>query len=234
MLRPRHPISSGRRRQRGLSLIELMIGTTIGLFVVAGTVSLYATNAASSHRLLAEARLNQDLRAAMDLVSRDLRRSGYWGNSIKGTTITGSGTATTANPYRGVSSTDDDVSGEVAYQFSRDATEDDALADNEQFGFQLQGGILKMQTEKEGLADMTDINQVTVTNFSITTVPTDIALGSLCTVVCAVGTPNCPTMTVRHFTISLTGKSVTDPSVERTLKASVRPRNDQLEGQCPA
>jgi prepilin peptidase dependent protein B len=233
MLRPRHHASSSPRRQRGLSLIELMIGTTIGLFVVAGTVSLYATNASSSRHLLAEARLNQDLRAAMDLVSRDLRRSGYWGNAIKGTTITGSGTATTANPYRGVSSTDDEVSGEVAYQFSREA-EDDALTDNEQFGFHLEEGVLKMQTEKDGWADMTDIHQVTVTNFSITTVPTPIALGSLCTVVCAVGTPNCPTMTVRHFTISLTGRSATDTSVERTLKASVRPRNDQLEGQCPA
>jgi prepilin peptidase dependent protein B len=234
MLRPRlQPVSSGRRRQRGLSLIELMIGTTIGLFVVAGTVSLYATNASSSRRLLAEARLNQDLRAAMDLVSRDLRRSGYWGNAIKGTTITGSGASTTANPYRGVSSTDDEVSGKVTYQFSREA-EDDALTDNEEFGFQLEGGVLKMQTEKDGWADMTDINQVTVTNFSVTTEPTDIALGSLCTVVCAVGTPNCPTMTVRRFVIRLSGQSVTDTSVVRTLEASVRPRNDQLEGQCPA
>lgn len=211
-----------------------MIGTTIGLFVVAGTVSLYATNAASSRRLLAEARLNQDLRAAMDLVSRDLRRSGYWGHAIKGTTITGSGTSTTANPYRGVSSTDDEVNGEVTYQFSRDATEDDAVADSEHFGFRLEGGVLKMQTEQDSWTPMTDSNQVTVTQFSITTAPTSIALGSLCTVVCAVGTPNCPTMTVRHFAIRLTGQSVTDTRVERTLEASVRPRNDQLEGQCPA
>jgi type IV pilus assembly protein PilW len=232
MLRPRlQPVSSGRRRQRGLSLIELMIGTTIGLFVVAGTVSLYATNASSSRHLLAEARLNQDLRAAMDLVSRDLRRSGYWGNAIKGTTITGSGTSTMANPYRGVSSADD----AVTYQFSRDTTEDDDVADSEKFGFQLEGGVLKMQTdESTAYAAMTDPNQVTVTEFSITSEPTDIALGSLCTTVCAVGTPNCPTMTVRRFVIRLSGQSVTDTSVVRTLEASVRPRNDQLEGQCPA
>jgi prepilin peptidase dependent protein B len=222
---------SNRRRQRGLSLVELMIGTTIGLFVVAGTVSLYATNASNSRRLLAEARLNQDLRAAMDLVSRDLRRAGYWGNSIKGTTITGTGTATMENPYRGITASED---GEVTYQFSRDATEDDSAADTEHFGFKLEDGVLMMQTEADSWSPMTDSNQVTVSEFSIADNPTELALGSLCSTTCAVGTPNCPTMTVRRFVIRLVGRSVTDTSVERTLQASVRPRNDQLEGQCPA
>jgi hypothetical protein len=41
-------------------------------------------------------------------------------------------------------------------------------------------------------------------------------------------------MTVRRFDILLRGRSVTDTDVTRTLEASVRPRNDQLEGQCPA
>ncbi len=242
----RHVPAVRRRGQRGLSLVELMIGTTIGLFVVAGTVSLYATNANNSRRLLAEARLNQDLRAAMDLVSRDLRRSGYWGNAIKGTTITGTGTSTMANPYRGIETTGTD---EVSYQFSRDATEDDAVTDNEYFGFRLDNGVLMMQTEKDGWAPMTDSHQVTVSEFSIATTSTELALGSLCTTACAVanvalvrlittacavGTPNCPTMTVRKFVIRLSGQSVTDTNVVRTLEASVRPRNDQLEGQCPA
>jgi type IV pilus assembly protein PilW len=230
MLKRRHAFN-GRRRQRGLSLVELMIGTTIGLFVVAGTVGLYANNAANSRKLLAEARLNQDLRAAMDLVVRDLRRSGYWGNAIKGTTITGSGTGTMANPYRGIETTGTD---ELTYQFSRDATEDDAVADTEQFGFMLEAGVLKMQTEKESWLPMTDSHQVTVSEFTIVNEPQELALGSLCPTVCAVGTPNCPTMTVRHFKITLKGRSVTDPNVVRTLQASVRPRNDQLEGQCPA
>ena len=220
-----------RRGQRGLSLVELMIGTTIGLFVVAGTVSLYATNANNSRRLLAEARLNQDLRAAMDLVSRDLRRSGYWGNAIKGTTITGTGTSTMANPYRGIETSGTD---EVSYQFSRDSAEDDAVTDNEYLGFRLDNGVLMMQTEKDGWAPMTDSHQVTVSEFSIATTSTELALGSLCTTACAVGTPNCPTMTVRKFVIRLSGQSVTDTNVVRTLEASVRPRNDQLEGQCPA
>jgi type IV pilus assembly protein PilW len=231
MLRPRHSFASGQRRQRGLSLIELMIGTTIGLFVVAGTVSLYATNASSSRRLLAEARLNQDLRAAMDLVSRDLRRSGYWGNAIKGTTISGSGSSTTANPYRGIATTGTE---EVTYQFSRDATEDDDVAATEHFGFKLEDGVLMMQTEQDSWTPMTDSNQVTVSKFSITNLPQELPLGSLCTTVCAVGAPNCPTMTVRRFVIQLEGQSMTDTSVKRTLQASVRPRNDQLEGQCPA
>jgi len=229
LTRRQHP--SRLHRQRGFSLVELMIGTAIGLFVVAGTVSLYATNAGNSRRLLLEARLNQDLRAAMDLVSRDLRRAGYWGNAIMGTNVIGAATATTPNPYRGI---DASVTDQVTYQFSRDAAEDEEVAETERFGFQLENGVLLMQTQEGQWEPMTDSSLVTVREFSIDTTETELPLGSLCTTVCAVGAPNCPSMTVRRFVVRLRGQSVSDSSVERTLQASVRPRNDQLEGQCPA
>ncbi|HEX5683799.1 MAG TPA: prepilin-type N-terminal cleavage/methylation domain-containing protein [Ideonella sp.] len=221
---------AARHQQRGFSLVELMVGTAIGLFVVAGTVSLYATNANNSRRLLLEARLNQDLRSAMDLVSRDLRRAGYWGNAINGTNITGSGGATVANPYRGIDSASAD---QVTYQFSHDATEDE-VGETEHFGFRLQDGVLQMQTQEDHWEPMTDGTLVTVSEFSIDTTATELALGGLCATACAVGAPNCPAMTVRQFVIRLRGQSVSDTSVQRTLEARVRPRNDQLEGQCPA
>jgi len=219
------------KRQRGFTLVELMVGTAIGLFVVAGTVSLYATNVGASRRLLVEARLNQDLRASMDLVSRDLRRAGYWGNAITGTSITGAAAAAPANPYRGI---DASVTDQVTYQFSRDQVEDEVVAETERFGFRLQDGVLQMQTQQDNWEPMTDSDVVKVLEFSIETTETEMPLGSLCTTVCAVGTPNCPTVTVRRFAVRLRGESATDASIQRTLQTSVRPRNDQLEGQCPA
>ena len=71
----------GRRRparDRGVSMVEMMVGVAIALVVVAGGLALLANFTGENRRLLLETRLNQDLRAAMDVVVRDLRRAGYW------------------------------------------------------------------------------------------------------------------------------------------------------------
>ena len=73
MKRPTH--------QRGLSLIELMIGITVALFIAAAGGSLLVGQLREHRALALEARLTQDLRTAADLITRDLRRAGYWGNA---------------------------------------------------------------------------------------------------------------------------------------------------------
>ena len=55
-----------------------MIGLALGLFVVGGGLLMLAGFTDENRRLLLETRLNQDLRAASDVVTRDLRRAGYW------------------------------------------------------------------------------------------------------------------------------------------------------------
>ena len=69
------------RGQRGLSIVELLIGLAIGLFIVGGAIKLFVDNLTNNRRLLLETRVNQDLRAAADLIARDLRRAGYWRNA---------------------------------------------------------------------------------------------------------------------------------------------------------
>ncbi len=68
-----------RRLQTGLSLIELMVSMSIGLFLLAGAVSvlgkgrdLYRTNDAA-------ARLQETARYAMSTIEADLRMANYWG-----------------------------------------------------------------------------------------------------------------------------------------------------------
>ena len=65
--------------QRGLSLIELLVSMSIGLFLLAGAVSvlgkgrdLYRTNDAA-------ARLQETARYAMSTIEADLRMANYWG-----------------------------------------------------------------------------------------------------------------------------------------------------------
>ena len=70
--------SSCFRRQYGTSLIELMIGSAVGLIVLSGVTAIYANTAQINAKGLGLVRLNQELNAALYLMTRDLRRSGYW------------------------------------------------------------------------------------------------------------------------------------------------------------
>ena len=219
------------RRSCGLSLVELMVGLVIGLIVTLGASSLVALVQTGSWRLLIETRLNQDLRAATDVVARDLRRSGYWGNAISGSQALGSSGVAAQNPYIAVSGSS---SAGLSYGFSRDAVENNLLDDVEQFGFRLSSGVLQMQTASGVWQDLTDDKSLRATAFNITPSETTLALGHLCSSVCAAGTPNCPTTKVRSYAIALTAQAVRDAAVVRTMNLAVRVRSDQQQGRCPA
>jgi type IV pilus assembly protein PilW len=218
------------RRCRGFSLVELMVGMAIGLVVVLGAMSMVVQIQTGSWNLQVETRLNQDLRAAADVIARDLRRGGYWGDAIRGTQTVGGTSTTPQNPYAAVSGS---TSAGLAYGFSRDAVENNVLDAGEQFGFRLSSGMLQMQTSNGVWQDLTDSKNLTITAFNITPSDTALPLGHLCAKGCAPGTPNCPTTRVRSYLIGLTGQSVRDSSVVRNMNISVRVRNDQLQGQCP-
>lgn len=221
-----------RRGQRGLSIMELLVGITVGLIVTGGAVMLLAKNMAGSRMLLTESRLNEDLRNAADLLTRDLRRAGYWGNAMKGVTAIGLTSATTANPYAAVTAP---TSGdEVDYRFSRDpATDNDTLDGNEQFGFRLSNEAIQMQAGS-GWTDVTDKTAVKIKKFQVTANEVTVPLGDACPTVCGVGTPNCPTAKVRSYTVLLQGESAQDDKIKRSLRTTVRVRNDQVSGACPA
>lgn len=55
-----------------------MIGSAVGLVVIAATVATYIAIARSGSEILASAKLNAELRAAMDMMVRDIRRAGSW------------------------------------------------------------------------------------------------------------------------------------------------------------
>ena len=65
-------------RERGLSIIEMMVGIVVGLIVVTGIAKLFADYVSGTKRQMLETRVNQELRTAADLVARDVRRAGYW------------------------------------------------------------------------------------------------------------------------------------------------------------
>lgn len=242
--------SFGARRQSGLSIVELLVGVAVGLFLVAGAATLFVTNLGNSRQLLLEARINQDLRATTDLITRDLRRAGYWGNSLAGTTATviGGVSTTTPNPYRTITP----GNGIVEYAFSRDVAENNTLNSNENFGFQravTNGvGVVQMKVGTGNWQTLTDPQSMDVTGFTVTPTETDVDVRTACAVPCCsdadvtagtCATRNiaagafCPTIRVRQYAVALTANAVGNARVIRTLQTVVRSRNDEYAGVCP-
>ena len=65
--------------QTGLSLIELMIASVIGLVILGGAVTIFSSNSASSKLSTGMARVQDNGRVALDIISYSLRMTGYEG-----------------------------------------------------------------------------------------------------------------------------------------------------------
>ena len=72
----RQPVWPGR--SGGLALTALLVSLLISTTVLAGVVAIYVTVIRGSSIIAQEDRLNQELRAAMDMLVNDIRRAGYW------------------------------------------------------------------------------------------------------------------------------------------------------------
>lgn len=244
MLTRRFRLPHARRRaQRGLSIVELMVGIAIGLIVTAGALALMANYSVESRRVLLETRLNQDLRAAADVVTRDLRRGGYWAQSTAGMWVNGGPNVPPQNPYTrfyqsecnaaplGASAPSPAASASVVcYAVAQD--NDNAVAANEMFGFHLgNDGVLYAVVSGSAQQALTDPNTIRITNFVVTPISQVVDMTGYCKKTCTV---NCPRLVLREFQLVLSGQIPGDASIQRSLRSDVRVRNDFYDGQCPA
>ena len=68
------------KKQSGFTLIEWMIALTIGLFLFAGMMSLYSISHETTNDSLDSGELQENGRIAMNLLLKDLRMVGFWGD----------------------------------------------------------------------------------------------------------------------------------------------------------
>lgn len=219
------------RRSRGLSMVELLVGTAIGLVVVAAGTAVVTHNARENRALTIEARLMQDLRTAADIVSRDLRRAGYWASSASGVR-SDDGSAVVANPYAAVTP-DAAASDAVRLSFSRDASENGVVDGNERFGFRLRNGTIELQLGDSNWQALTDPATLTVTAFAVEPRTEETSLARFCAEPCAAGSTACPPrQQVRSFAVAISGRSASDANVRRSVQSAVRLRNVSVVGSC--
>jgi len=68
-----------RRRQAGLSLVELMVAMVIGLLLIIGATQVYINGHAAYNANEGVSRMQETARYAMSILEPDIRMSNYWG-----------------------------------------------------------------------------------------------------------------------------------------------------------
>lgn len=104
---------SGPNAQRGLSLVELMVAMTIGLFLMGAVGIIYVNTSTTSRSSTLESQMNEDAALALELLQQQIRLAGFSnvtsasgarrfpGQAVRGcegdTSATSTGSAFTAN-----------------------------------------------------------------------------------------------------------------------------------------
>lgn len=218
----------------GFSLMEMMISIVVGLVVVGGVISIFASAIKSHSDNLRMTRLNQELRTTMNLMTSELRRAGFWGRGGITATL---GSPTTANRFDGIviSPARDCIT------FRYDADNDGNLIASENQGFRLNGDAVEMRSgnslcSDSGWIDITDPNAIVITDLAFSLTPNatvDVDVDGMDGDVPCRPTSGCPpgivsvpptlqNVTVREIDITLTGRLAGDASVTRTIQETVR------------
>lgn len=220
---------NGYLRQRGASLVELMITLAVSLFILAGMLTV-AVNAMQSNREnLQIVRLDQELRTVMEIMGNQIQRAGYWANASNDLFNN-----TNTNPFMAAGN-DLTIPSASCILFTYDRNNDGALpalnsgTDDERYGFRLNGGAVQSRivgaafdcaAAASAWENLTDTNAVTISNLQFTTIPS--------TGYQAVNVGGTSTVTVRAVRISITGNLAGNTSVSRTLTTDVRVFNDKF------
>lgn len=234
-----------RRHQHGLSLVELLLACALAVGLGAATLALTAQQIEAQQRLQREIRLEQELRAAADLIVRDLRRAGHRGDAGEVAARAGQGLGSPANPYAGLALGGTLPGLALGHAYSRDLVEDGSVAGNERFGLQWQpaDGTLEWRLSGSALAPnprdawqaLVDPARVQVTGLTIRLDEERQALLDWCPGAGTCSSPTgCPPERIRRqVRLWLQARDRQDARVQRAIEVRARLRNDEVRGACP-
>lgn len=190
-----------RIKQKGMTLIELMIALILALIVTATILTIFVSNVKSSAENIQMIQLNQELRAAMNFMSDELKRHGYSSNS----TSAAMNTLNTA------------TAGCVIYGYTASGAVTTVR------GFRLDGGDLEWCSDNaSGCADgnCPGAGWQAITTSGTTTISTFTVDDT--------NTAPSGSVTVERLDLSLTGQRQLNPgTATRTIQETVRIRNER-------
>lgn len=219
--------------QGGFGLVELMIAMSIGLLLLGGVLQIFSNTVHSDAESLLTSRLQHELRTTMAIMQNDIRRAGYWANSLP--------TFGANNPFTATNTDLTILDGGACVLYTYDLNKNGTIEDNtEYFGFRLNGNVIEMRVAGTTTTDchVSDTEWEPVTDPSITTI-TSLKFDNsnyVCTnltytpdINCAAPGPGDITQTIRQIDISISGYVTTNSAIARSVAESVRVRNDRLK-----
>lgn len=230
-----------RRAQGGFSLIELMISIVISLIVVLGAVNLYLAIVESSKATYERNRLTEELRALSTVITRDIRRAGFWESDVNSDDLW-------VNPFT-AATTDISVgamSGNASNScvlYAYDIDRDGAVADtasggsNEFFGIRLNGSVAEVRSDDSAFTcDAGTWTQITSPELNLGKL--EFILNQSCIEVdLTVTTPTeeaCPCASgeacqyIRSVDLTIEGNLTAVPSQTEDIFETIKIRNDKF------
>ena len=207
-----------------MSIVELMVGVAIGLVIVAAASLLMTSQLVENRKLLTETQLQQDLRAAADIRTRELRRVGSRPEATALTLVWSPGSSGAQG--NGMARTLTVGSTTVDFEY------EPGLTSATSFGYRLSGGVIETNLgSSSGWQQLTDSKVMVVDSLNFAkrnAGATSVRLP--CAKACPDGTSGCwPIFEVREIDVVITAHAVRDSNIKRTVRSSVRLRNDRVQ-----
>ncbi len=217
-------INLSNKKFAGFTLVEVLIALVINAILFAGLITIFLANLEHHRKMLDISQLNEELQAAMQMMTSEIRRAGYWANAQNDI-----GTTQNNNPFM-ASGTDITLSGTNCILFSYDHDKNGTLPtlsssyDDERYGIRLNGGAIQIRPPGATYActasasaweNVTDTSIITITDLSFTLNQQSVSV-------------NASSLLVRSVDISITGQLVSDSTITKTITAHVRIRNDKF------
>lgn len=220
------PRSPSTRRQSGFTLVEMMVALVIGLIVIGGVLTFTVSTVDSVGRNIGATRVMQELRGAMSVMTREIKRAGYDRDAIEGI-----GRGIFPSGYAAITI---NAAGDcLLMSYDRVGVNDggNVPGAGEWKGFRRAvvggNGVLQINTRSDPPSCTTNTNWVDLTS------PTDVSITQLLLTrtalapVPAGSTPAGPiTVALREVQIQIRGQLVSGPSTQRGLDERVRVRTD--------
>ncbi|MDP9045859.1 MAG: hypothetical protein M3O01_13740 [Pseudomonadota bacterium] len=217
-------MSIERLTERGMSLVELLVGVAVGLTIVAACTATLVTQVRETRRMVLESRQMQELRGAAERLARDLRRAGHRGEAGAGVHVAGAGPIR-PNPYAPPLAP---MPGEVV-SYGYASTKGHA----DQFGVRLRDATVEWRLGPGNWQGLTDPAAVEVTELTVAPFWQDTSLAPYCANPCPEHDASCPPrQRVMHYAIELQGRLPGTAQALRTFRTTVRVRNDTRVGAC--
>ena len=213
----------------GFSLIELMVAMMIGTLALGSLLTVFASTVSTNKAILENIHLHQELRTIIDIMARDIRRTGYWAHAENSP-------INTPSPFGIIELTD------TCIRYSYDIDKDGQMNSNKDiFGFRLNKKTIEVSTNgrkcnQTRWEDLTDLNTLIIKHtetkkgktplFQLSTECLNISQSSNRT--CADAIPGDLLIKSSTLLINLTGVLKKDPGTEFSLANLITLPNHQL------